>query len=252
MPSTNAADIDVGLAGRSALKAKLVPRWSWQAWLAIGTALTGAAAVLLHLVGNAVHRGYLSQWGIESGAFPKTAEWLTTQGYYGIWNALGAAFLGLWANWYWVVLVCVGILLYIIVLLMPWNPFDGAWARVWLGKCPKWVVRTLGILAGGAMATFLLMYLSLALFLIIGFPASLGRSIGEEIALNEAEDFVKGCAVSRRACVRLFRDGQLVGEGYLLESSPTHIAYMDIALRRARVVLRGDLELQSTRLPAAR
>ena len=251
MQSTETAEIVGGPIRPGAMKAPRTSRWSWQACLAVGASVAGAAAVLLHLIGNAVHRAYLFQWGIDSGPFAKTSEWLTTQGYYGVWSALGTALVALFAHWYWVSLAVIAMLIYFLLLVMPWNPFDGEWTSRF-ARWPKWLRWALGIVSAGPLTTLMLWSSTVLIFLVMGVPALLGRNIGEEMALAEAQDFAKGCNASRRACVRLLQNGRLIGEDYVIESSPTHIAFMDIALQRARVLLRGDLELQATRLPAAR
>ena len=102
---------------------------------------------------------------------------------------------------------------------------------------------------GGALLGMLSLPIIFLLFMFIGIPAEIGRGIGEGIAQREAKDFEKGCEASRLKCVRLLKDGAPVGEGYLLESSQTHIAFLDVSMQRVRVVLRENLELQPMRLP---
>ena len=77
--------------------------------------------MLLHLVGSAVHLAYLSQWGIDTGLFPKSGEWLVIMGYYGIWNALATATLTMLKYWYVVILSGIGLAFYLWLLFSPWN-----------------------------------------------------------------------------------------------------------------------------------
>jgi len=226
------------------------PRWTWQGVLAFATAFTGASAVLLHLVGSAVHLAYLSQWGIDTGLFPKSGEWLVIMGYYGIWNALATATLAMLKYWYVVILSGIGLAFYLWLLFSPWNPFDslGKWSAQMPGL-PKWARKSLRVAVGGVLIGMLSLPIIFLLFMFIGIPAEIGRGIGEGIAQREAKDFEKGCEASKRKCIRLLRDGSPVGEGYLLESSQTHIAFLDVSMQRVRVVLRENLELQPMRLP---
>ena len=225
-------------------------RWTWQSALALATAFAGASAVLLHLIGSALHQAYFSQWGIDTGPFPKSSDWLVIMGYYGIWGALASALLDAFKNWYVVLVACM------VLLLAIWLPLDlqkppSAFDRcsTWIARLPKLARRGLALLFGGAFLCIVAMWTMATLFVFIGIPAKIGRSIGEEIARNEIEDFAKGCEASKQRCIRLLRDGLPVGEGYLLESSQTHIAFLDVSMQRVRVVLRENLELQPMRLP---
>ena len=228
-------------------------RWSWQGTLAFATAFAGASAVLLHLIGSAVHLAYLSQWGIDTGLFPKSGEWLVIMGYYGIRNALATATLAMLKYWYVVILSGIGLAFYLWLLFSPWNPFDslGKWSALMPGL-PKWARKSLRVAVGGVLIGMFSLPIISLLFMFIGVPAEIGRGIGEGIAQREAKDFEKGCEASKRKCIRLLRDGSPVGEGYLLESSQTHIAFLDVSMQRVRVMLRENLELQPMRLPTVK
>lgn len=225
------------------------PRWTWQGVLAFATAFAGASAVLLHLIGSAVHRAYFSHWGIDTGSFPKSGEWLVIMGYYGIWNALATATVAMLKYWYVVILSGIGLAFYLWLLFSPWNPFDavGKWSAL-TSTLPRWIRKSLGVATGGALIGVLSLPIIFLLFMFIGIPAEIGRGIGEGIAQREAKDFEKGCEASRRKCIRLLRDGLPIGEGYLLESSQTHIAFLDVSMQRVRLVHRENLELQAMRL----
>ena len=60
---------------------------------------------------------------------------------------------------------------------------------------------------------------------------------------RHAADFKKGCVQSKVQCIELRRDGNAVATGYLLDSSNTHIANFDTAVKRARALPRDGLEL---------
>jgi hypothetical protein len=226
------------------------PKWTWQGVLAFATAFTGASAVLLHLVGNALHKTYFSQWGIDTGPFPKSSDWLVIMGYYGIWSALARALLDAVRNWYFVFMVCVGLVLYVGFLVNPWKPTKAIdrFSRV-MANLPKLAHRSLALLFSGTILCIAAMWAMATMFVLIGIPAKIGRSIGEEFVQIEVKDFALGCEASKRKCIRLLKDGSPVGEGYLLESSQTHIAFLDVSMQRVRVVLRENLELQPMRLP---
>ena len=228
------------------------PGWSWQGVLATVTAFTGASAVLLHLIGNAVHITYFSEWGIDSGAFPKSPDWLVIMGYYGVWSALVTATVEMLKNWPLIILGGAGSALYLFILVGPWNPTNSIinWL-VSMPGVPKWIRKSLFVPAIGMWVAIASLSIVLMLSLLIGIPSQIGSSIGKEAVEDEIKDFARGCAASKRKCIRLLRDETLVGEGYLLESSQSHIAFLDVSLQKVRVVLREKLELQVMRLPLA-
>lgn len=226
------------------------PKWTWQGVLASTTALAGAAAVLLHLMGNAIHRAYFFEWGIDTGPFPKSGEWLVIMGYYGVSNALGMAMLAMLKHWYVVALSGVGLALYLRLLNSSWNPLDAVdkWSSL-TSKLPGWVRQSVLASTGGALVGLFSLPIVLVLVVLLGIPAEIGRNIGVGIAQKEAKDFAQGCEASKRQCIRLLREGVLVGEGFLLESSQSHLAFLDVSMQRVRVLLRENLELQPLRLP---
>lgn len=227
-----------------------LPKWTWQGFLAVTSLLMGASAVLLHLIGSAIHQTYLSQWGIDAGQFPKSTDWFVIQGYYGIWSALGIAFTALLKNAPWVILAGIVAALYLAVVFGPWTPFGTRdSASMWGSKLPDWVRPVFSISVVGGLIAAALLPITLVLFLLAGIPAFIGKGIGEELAVKQAQDFATGCAASKGACIRLLKEGKLIGEGYLIDSSSSHIAFLDVSLKKARVIPRDGLELQATRLP---
>src|SRR5690606_16403137 len=58
--------------------------WRRLVWLSITlvTAVSAIGAVALHVMGMGAHRAYLSSWGIDSGLFTKSSDWLMYNGYY--------------------------------------------------------------------------------------------------------------------------------------------------------------------------
>src|SRR5690606_3716016 len=117
------------------------------------------SAVLLHLIGNALHRTYFSQWGIDTGPFPKSSDWLVIMGYYGIWSALARALLDAVRNWYFVFMICVALALYVGFLVNPWKPSEAIdkCSRV-ISKLPKWARRGVTLLFGGTILCIAVMW----------------------------------------------------------------------------------------------
>lgn len=213
--------------------------------------MTAVAAILLHLIGSAIHQAHLSQWGIDAGQFPKSTDWLVIQGYYGIWNGLGLAFLALLKNAHWVTLAAIGFALYLAFLSIPWTPFDGHFKPSdWTLKVPDWVRASLVFSTVSVLIAVALLPLTLFLFLFTGIPAIVGKEIGKEVAVQQYLDFNKGCDASTEPCILLLKKGEANIKGHLIDSSPSHIAILDTQLKLVRVIARESFELQSTRLPA--
>lgn len=243
------SEIDRQAESLSATSKRLT--WTWQGFLAVTSALVGAAAVLLHLIGNAVHQSYLDKWGIDPGQFPKSTDWLVIQGYYGIWNALGVALSSLMRNVEWVIFAGVLIALYAAALKADWDPFGDMAEKLpaWTQKLPKSLRTVFPVILFGGFFAVAALPLIFALFVFTGLPAIVGKGIGDDLAQRQSRDFARGCIESTTACVRLLKDEKLVSEGYLIDSSDSHIAVLDMSLKRVRVIERGGLELQSTRYP---
>ena len=225
--------------------------WTWQGFLAGTSALVGVAAVLLHLIGNAVHQSYLDKWGVDAGQFPKSTDWLVIQGYYGLWNALGVALLSLMSNVLWVIVAGTLLALYVAALKSKWNPLENWESEVprWVARWPESVRKGLLLALMGGLISIVLIPVMFSLFVFAGLPALVGKGIGEELAVRQARDFSRGCAASKSACIRLLKGDVLVSEGYLIDSSDSHIALLDSTLKKARVIERAGLELQATRYP---
>lgn len=102
----------------------------WPKLLAASTVTVGMSTVLLHFLGMVVHRAYLAAWSVNSTQFPKSTDWLLLNGYYGIWNGLAMLFLALLANFHWIALGVITLLIYVRLLTSPWDPFAYFGAKI--------------------------------------------------------------------------------------------------------------------------
>lgn len=87
--------------------------------LPLFTALVAITSVLLHLMGEELHRAYLHHWHLDVGLFPKSTDWLLIYGFYGAMVVLAEAVSLVVGHLLWVPLVVVGLALYIGLLLTP-------------------------------------------------------------------------------------------------------------------------------------
>lgn len=227
-------------------------RLTLQSTLALTSVLVGVSAVLLHLLGTAVHQAYLGAWGLDAGAFPKSTDWLAVYGYHGVWNGLGLLYNSLKENVGWVFLASVAVALYVALLFGPLNPSTSL-QSIGLSKAGLRPFLRRFVQAGlvGLLIAIGLFPMVLALFFLIGLPGLVGKSIGAQVAVLQAKDLVQGCEKSTTACVNIFDGDRLFAEGYLIDSSTSHIAFFDVNAQRARSVARTGLEVRATRLPGS-
>ena len=141
--------------------------------------------------------------------------------------------------------------LYVAALKSKWNPLENWESEVprWVARWPESVRKGLLLALMGGLISIVLIPVMFSLFVFAGLPALVGKGIGEELAVRQARDFSRGCAASKSACIRLLKGDVLVSEGYLIDSSDSHIALLDSTLKKARVIERAGLELQATRYP---
>lgn len=223
------------------------PQCSWAGMLATSTFFAGAATVLLHLMGVVIHRTYLAAWGVSSNQFPKSTDWLLTNGYYGIWNGVALLFSTMLESPIATICTVAFIVFYIWLFFTSWDPISYLIKRMTgLQKLPHRLRQLLLWSSAVAMATVFLLCATAVLVLLWGVPAQAGRIVGNAIIEQDVKDFSKGCATSKRPCIEILKTGELLGRGYILDGSPTHLAYFDIEYHRARVVPLDGLEIQAT------
>ncbi len=222
----------------------------WPKLLAASTVTVGMSTVLLHFLGMVVHRAYLAAWSVNSTQFPKSTDWLLLNGYYGIWNGLAMLFLALLANFHWIALGVITLLIYVRLLTSPWDPFAYFGAKISkLKRLPQWV-RRLGLwISMGVLIAAFLIPITLVLFLLIGIPAQTGKLIGEEIFASQLKEVSKGCEQAKVKCIQIFKNDAPIGTGFVLDTSTTHLAYYDTGLSRARTVPLDGLEIRSFHAP---
>ena len=72
---------------------------------------------------------------------------------------------------------------------------------------------------------------------------------GRLSAEAEAVEFAKGYAQSKYQCVQLRKGSELLGSGFLLDTSPAFVGIVNTERQRARVIPREGVELISGRPP---
>jgi hypothetical protein len=219
---------------------------NWPTVLSLFTALVAAGTVTLHLIGDVRHRQYLKHWGIDAGLFPKSADWVLINGYYGVVDRFVAILIAMLGNLHWLAAATLILGVYVFILLSPANGASEE-APAWLLRQPPWRRR---LIREMLLTALFVSVVPCALFLLTAFmavPAALGEIAGKAAAENEASEYRKGCQTSKIACVELKRDGEVIATGFVLDSSLSHIAIFEAHEQRSRILALDKLEVVSKR-----
>ncbi|WP_159915712.1 hypothetical protein [Pantoea sp. 18069] len=213
--------------------------------LSLFTALIALSTVTLRLIGDIRHRQYLNYWGLDADLFPKPTDWLVINGYYGLFEHFLRFFFALVEESLWFGGAIV-ILSFVVSFFR--SPMGIIWEEsAWFQRRTEWFKR---LLRNFFLTTIFLFIILSAMFFLAGFmvlPAALGDASGKAVAESELEHYRKGCAASKKPCVELKRDGELIATGFLLDSSPSYIAILDEQSKKARVIPFDKIELVSAR-----
>lgn len=210
--------------------------------LSLLASVVAAGTVTLHLIGDLRHKYYLQHWGVEDGLFPKTADWILINGYYGVVDRFFSIVIAILSNLHWLAIASIILGLYIYILLKPntGRPFK---APLWILKLPEWMQR---LFRQMLLTTLFVSTVPLALLIFTAFmavPAAFGETAGKAAAIAHASEIQKGCNQSKIPCTELKLGQETIAKGYVLDSSLSHIAIFDVDQQRARVLPLDKLEL---------
>ena len=210
--------------------------------LSLLASVVAAGTVTLHLIGDLRHKHYLQHWGVEDSLFPKTADWILINGYYGVVDRFFSIVIAILGNLHWVAIASIILGLYIYILLTP-NTGRPAQVPRWFLRLPEWTQRLFRqmLLTALFMSTVPLALLLFTAFMAV--PAAFGETAGKAVAIAHASEIQKGCNLSKIPCAELKSGHESIAKGYVLDSSPSHIAIFDVDLQRARVLPLDKLEL---------
>lgn len=220
-------------------------RLTLQAVLSVLAALAAVGAVCLHLLGDQIHRNYLRQWAVDADLFPKATDWILSSGYNGLVTFGIRSLVAIFHNFWWVLLASIPLGAYVWLLLSPLG-LDRLHTKEW-----RWLQSGWGaVIAYILKALLVLIFLPFALFLVVvvaAVPAVVAESVAQSVAAQEQADFQLGCEKSKAVCIRFLKAGSEVATGYILDSSPSHVALFDVAMQRTRTLARDRLEGIATR-----
>lgn len=161
----------------------------------------------MHLVGDVRHRVYLDYWQVDAGLFPKPADWLLINGYYGLVDLAFQLLLRIFSNFVWYLLLSLPLGLYVYALLSPFG--------IGRGKFPQWMQRLSErwrrllsyILKSALLLSVLPVALLLAIFLA-AIPSQLGTTAGKAVAEGRWTTTVKAAKIPSPFASRFKKTGR--------------------------------------------
>lgn len=212
-------------------------------WI-VGTlsVMVAVGTVLLHAVGTIAHTRYLWSWGVDPNLFPKTTDWNLIFGYYALFDRAFAALSGVVGELLWFIGAALLAAAYVTLLLSVGSGESEGMKRI---------LNALPARFRSGAKRFILTFLVLCLLpfalavitSLMAVPGALGESAGRSFSEKKLADFKKGCAQSLAPCVEVRRDGNPLATGYLLDSSASHVAILEISSKHARTIPLAGVEL---------
>jgi hypothetical protein len=184
--------------------------------------------------------------GVEIGLFPRTVDRILIAGF--SWLVVSGLTLGqVVLDYLW------ELLLLALAVVAYWSVWTSVLRWVDMVEPPRWLTSLPSVVARTAAMYFLILC---GLFLVVGGtflisvvlaqPIIVAERLGKEQALKDKQRYSKGCRSAPQTTCFEFRRGSVVaGRGFLIESSPEHLAIFDVALGRVRVIPRQGLESTS-------
>jgi hypothetical protein len=207
-------------------------------------AIVAMGGLALHLMGHTAHSTYLRQMNIGSEAFPKSTDWLVINGFYTLADRFLALLNALTKYWLVTVGVIVATSLYVYFYKLI-SKLPSKKSQPQVSRLPRWLSELVDSTAlvtlsygFGGMAILIIMFVLLV-------PAALGETAGKNLAARDMAEFGKFC-VPEGNCLEVIRDGKIFVAGYLVATSPSHVAVYDPSLGKVRVIELDGVELRAT------
>jgi hypothetical protein len=222
--------------------------------LKISAALVTIAGLSLHLMGELAHRNYLNNLGVDPGLFPKATDWIIINGYYAYIDRATVFLRLLGDNTLIWAIGSIILVFYIFLIFLLNRKSSWPWLDNKLGHAgpltrdfAKSVVLSVGIVTSVPA-------ILIGTALVLAFPAILGEGYGIAAAKNDTVAFAMQCSDTsgRQRCSEIYKDGELLAQGYVFESSESHIAIFDVSMKRTRIIERGGTELRGPLEPLSK
>jgi len=227
------------LAGQSAQATKSI---SWSSLAKAGAAALGATATAFNFIGQEAYARYLGHWGFDDGMLPLDTSNRVHYGYMAVFESIHTLLNGQVGALLLLAVFIIGGIQIWITSLMKKNPPDDTKVGKWLKRNADRLPRSLKSLfasfgTSGLIVVFLY-YVVLAAFIGLAVAPFIGEHAAGKWAEKKESDIQKGCQRNGKhsVCTELTRDGKVVGTGFIIASSTTHIAYFDITAKHGRLI----------------
>ena len=210
------------------------------------TGFSVIAGVGLHFLGNVAHWHYLKLCGIDSGLFPKAADWTAIRGYYTMFERITSVFeVMIDAKVIGVLFITTVVTALYIFLVKKVNERKiDSWLAKYLTRMPDWLRKLCCSLLIGGITVITVPLILLWIAVVLAIPAVIGETSGTAAAKADFKVFQKGCekAPPSYVCFELAKDGKSLGKGFLIDGSEPHLAFFDVVQQKVRVVERSGTE----------
>jgi hypothetical protein len=222
-------------------------QFPWSDLAKVFAAIGAIGGLVLHLTGYVTHQTYLTAWGIDPGLFPQAPNETVVNGFFALTDRLASVVTVFNNNLKTLAIVGIAAAIYAFFALRVGKAVDRDKAKALVQKIPQWFMDLGGSLA---MAFLGLIGVPVALAfttVILVVPILLGDSFGHSWADRQITALPTACdgksVVGK--CVELLKEGKMVAEGYMIESSLTHVALYDVTEKRVRSLERAGTELRT-------
>lgn len=209
---------------------------------ALGAILASIGGVVLHISGTAAQRGYLRAFSVDPDAFPRSADWILLNGYFSILDLASIIVVNM--------LTPIGLVVLIamtgIVAIYRWKPKSDGPPQLLLrlaALMPGWLKQFLFNVSVAYLAQAVIFITVAVAVLVAIVPWATGESYGVRAAKEDIARYKKGCHAVQ--CSELWRGTQKMADGWIVASSPTHLAFYDAARSTVRLIERQGVEILS-------
>lgn len=220
-------------------------------WTALGKILAtaaAAAAAALQFVGQAAYSEWMGHWGFDSGQIPLETSIRFHYGYMAILET-GNTLIGSWVGAVLLAFfIMLGLQLWVASLVKETSPENtkfGQWLRRVADRAPRWLkslFKAFGI--SGLIVVILYWTIAAAFIALVAAPA-VGEHAANRWAARKEAKIAEGCQRRDRhaVCTQISNGGKVIGTGLLIASSPSHVAFFDVATKRSRLVKVEDADM---------
>lgn len=222
---------------------------SWSSLAKAGAAALGATATAFNFIGQEACARYLGHWGFDDGMLPLDTSNRVHYGYMAVLESIHTLLNGQMSTLFlWAIFIMGGIQIWATSLLKKSQPGDtkfGKWLKRNADRVPRSLKSLFASFGISGLIVVFLYYLVLAAFIALAVAPLIGEHAAGKWAEKKEGDIQKGCQRNGKqsVCTELTRDGKVVGTGFIIASSTTHIAYFDITSKHGRLIKFEDGEL---------